>query len=251
MRKIWFFMVLASLITLLFFDPEDSINAMMNAGAHAVSLTIRLLGIYAVWLGIIALVDACGVSNKLASLLDPIIDYLFGKTDKDTKKYIALNMSANILGMGNACTPTGLKAMQGLDKQNNSLTASTAMIMLVVINATSIQLIPTTIIGLRQQYGSLTSSDIILPTIISTLVSTLLGVILVKFCDKFMKKWKSRKNGNKSNFLSNQKHKTAQNDMHSTLHSTSKNYKMNKSSITTRSTEKTQKPGIEFKDKKN
>ena len=146
MRKIWFFMVLASLITLLFIDPEDSINAMMNAGADAVSLTIRLLGIYAVWLGIIALVDASGLSGKIANLLDPVIDWLFGKTDTETKKYIALNMSANILGMGNACTPTGLKAMNGLDKQNNSTTASTAMSMLIVINATSLQLIPTTII---------------------------------------------------------------------------------------------------------
>ena len=189
MRKIWFFMVLASLVTLLFVNPEDSINAMMNAGADAVDLTIKLLGIYAVWLGIIALVDACGLSEKIATLLDPVIDWLFGKTDNNTKKYIALNMSANILGMGNACTPTGLKAMQGLDKQNNySLTASTAMIMLIVINATSIQLIPTTIIGLRQQYGSTSSSDIILPTIISTLVSTVLGVILVKICAKIHKK---------------------------------------------------------------
>ena len=189
MRKIWFFMVLASLVTLLFVNPEDSINAMMNAGADAVNLTIKLLGIYAVWLGIIALVDACGLSEKIAALLDPVIDWLFGKTDNNTKKYIALNMSANILGMGNACTPTGLKAMQGLDKQNNySLTASTAMIMLIVINATSIQLIPTTIIGLRQQYGSTSSSDIILPTIISTLVSTVLGVILVKICAKIHKK---------------------------------------------------------------
>ena len=196
MRKIWFFMVLASLVTLLFVNPEDSINAMMNAGADAVNLTIKLLGIYAVWLGIIALVDACGLSEKIAALLDPVIDWLFGKTDNNTKKYIALNMSANILGMGNACTPTGLKAMQGLDKQNNySLTASTAMIMLIVINATSIQLIPTTIIGLRQQYGSTSSSDIILPTIISTLVSTVLGVILVKICAKIHKKREiSRKN---------------------------------------------------------
>ena len=196
MRKIWFFMVLASLVTLLFVNPEDSINAMMNAGADAVNLTIKLLGIYAIWLGIIALVDACGLSEKIAALLDPVIDWLFGKTDNNTKKYIALNMSANILGMGNACTPTGLKAMQGLDKQNNySLTASTAMIMLIVINATSIQLIPTTIIGLRQQYGSTSSSDIILPTIVSTLVSTVLGVILVKICAKIHKKREiSRKN---------------------------------------------------------
>lgn len=181
-------MVLASLVTLLFINPEDCINAMMTAGSDAVSLTFRLLGIYAVWLGIIALVDASGLSNKIASLLEPAIDWLFGKTDNETKKYIAMNLSANMLGMGNACTPTGLKAMEGLDKQNNSVTASMAMIMLVVINATSIQLIPTTIIGLRQQYGSTTSSDIILPTLIATIISTLIGILLVKLCNKIFKR---------------------------------------------------------------
>ena len=188
MKKVWFFMVLSSIVTLIFINPEDCINAMMNAGSDAVSLTIKLLGIYAVWLGIIALIDACGLSQKLASLLDPAIDWLFGKTDKDTKKYLALNLSTNILGLGNACTPTGLKAMEGLDKQNNSITASTAMIMLVVINATSIQLIPTTIIGLRQQYGSTSSSDIIIPTLIATIVSAILAIFLVKICSKFKRK---------------------------------------------------------------
>lgn len=188
MRKIWFFMVLASLVTLLFVDPEQSINAMMNAGSDAVTLSIKLLGIYAVWLGIIALVDACGLGEKLANLLEPLIDWLFGKTDSETKKYLAMNMSANILGMGNACTPTGIKAMQGLDKQNASTTASVAMIMLIVINATSIQLIPTTILGLRAQYGGTTSSDIILPTLVSTAISTILGVMLVKICAKFKRR---------------------------------------------------------------
>ena len=188
MRKIWFFMVLSSLVTLLFVNPEDCINALMTAGSDAVSLTIRLLGIYAVWLGIIALVDASGLSNKIANLMEPVIDWLFGRTDSETKRYIAMNLSANMLGMGNACTPTGLKAMAGLDKQNNSVTASMAMIMLVVINATSIQLIPTTIIGLRQQYGSTTSSDIILPTLIATIISTVLGVLLVKLCNKIFKR---------------------------------------------------------------
>ena len=190
MRKIWFIMVTASLCTLLFSNPESSINAIMNAGSDAVTLIIKLLGIYSVWLGIIALVDACGISNKIANLLEPIISWLFGKTDQTTRKYIAMNFSANILGMGNAATPTGLQAIKNLDKQNNSITASTAMIMFVIINTTSIQLIPTTIIGLRQQFGSLSSSDIIIPTLISTTISTILGIFLVKICSKIAKRVK-------------------------------------------------------------
>lgn len=192
MRKIWFFMVLSSIATLLFTNPEDCVNALMNAGSDAVTLTIKLLGIYAVWLGIIALVDATGLSNKMANLFDPIIDWLFGKTDPVTKRYLALNLSTNVLGLGNACTPTGLKAMEGLDKLNNgSNIASNAMIMLIVLNATSIQLLPTTVIGLRQQYGSTSSSDIILPTLIATILSTACAIMFVKVIAK-LKRYKKR-----------------------------------------------------------
>ncbi len=192
MKRIWFFIVLSSIATLLFVNPEDCVNALMNAGSDAVTLTIKLLGIYAVWLGIIALVDATGLSNKMANLLEPIIDWLFGKTDAETKRYLALNLSTNILGLGNACTPTGLKAMEGLDKLNGgATTASTAMIMLIVLNATSIQLLPTTVIGLRQQYGSTSSSDIILPTLVATIISTALAILFVKVLAK-LKRYKKR-----------------------------------------------------------
>ncbi len=185
-------MVLSSIATLIFVNPEDCVNALMNAGSDAVTLTIKLLGIYAVWLGIIALVDATGLSNKMASLLEPAIEWLFGKTDPQTKRYLALNLSTNILGLGNACTPTGLKAMEGLDRLNGKGTiASTAMIMLIVLNATSIQLIPTTIIGLRQQFGSNASSDIILPTLITTTISTALAVLFVKIFSK-IKRYKRK-----------------------------------------------------------
>lgn len=185
-------MVLSSIVTLVFVNPEDCINALMTAGSDAVSLTIRLLGIYAVWLGIISLVDATGLSDKIAALLEPVVSWLFGKTDDQTRRYLALNLSTNLLGLGNACTPTGLKAMEGLDRQNGGATiASTAMIMLIVLNATSIQLVPTTVIGLRQQYGSTASSDILLPTIIATTISTILAVLFVKVLGR-LKRYRRR-----------------------------------------------------------
>ncbi|MBQ8762033.1 MAG: hypothetical protein IJZ26_01780 [Clostridia bacterium] len=190
MRKIWFVVVLVSLIMLCFTDPENGLNAMLNAGSTAVSLSIKLLGVYAVWLGILGIVEETGLSTKIASLLSPVIDFLFGKVNPYAKNYIAMNMSANILGMGNACTPMGIKAMHELDKENNSTTASTAMIMLLVINATSIQLLPTTIMGLRVAYGSTTSSDIIIPSLLATALSTIVGIVLVKLCAKVFKKRK-------------------------------------------------------------
>lgn len=196
MRKIWFVIMLVSLVLLCATDPENSVNAMMKAGESAVILSIKLMGIYAVWLGILGIVDETKLSDKIASLLSPVIDFLFGRDiDQTTKNYLAMNLSTNILGMGNACTPTGIKAMQGLDKINSSVTASTAMIMLLVINATSIQILPTTIIGLRVSYGSTTSSDIIIPSIIATTLTTVLGVILVKLLAKIYTKKRNGSTG--------------------------------------------------------
>lgn len=148
-------------------------------------LSIKLLGIYAIWLGFLGIVDQTKLSEKFANLLEPLIDFLFGKNiDKQTKSYIALNLSCNIFGIGNASTPIGIKAMKGLDKLNNSEIASTSMIMLMVINATSIQLLPTTIIGLRGTFSSINPSDIILPAIITTFLTTFLGILLVKVLSK-------------------------------------------------------------------
>ena len=187
--------MLSSLIALTIISPEKTVNVLMNAGSDAVSLSIKLLGIYAVWLGLLGIVDKTGLSEKFASLLEPLIDFLFGKNiDKQTKSLIALNLSTNIFGIGNASTPIGIKAMQGLDKINNSEIASNAMIMLMVINATSIQLLPTTIIGLRASHQSVSASDIIIPSIIATLVTTILGIFLVKMLSRInMQKLMSKK----------------------------------------------------------
>ncbi len=188
MRKIWFIFTLTSLVLLIFSSPNLGVKALMNAGEDGVSLIVKLVGIYAVWLGFLEIVEQSGLNKQISNLLSPIVDWLFGKTDKETKQLISLNMSANILGLGNASTPLGIKAMQNLDKQNNSNTASLPMIMLVVLNATSLQLIPTTIIGLRQTYESVNSTDIILPTIIATTISTIIGIVLVKICHAIHKR---------------------------------------------------------------
>ena len=188
MRKIWFVLTLVSLILIVFCSPNLSVKALTTAGERGVTLLIKLVGIYAVWLGFLEIVERSGLSERISSLLSPVVEKLFGKTDSETKQLISLNMSANMLGLGNASTPLGIKAMQNLDKQNATHSATLPMIMLVVINATSLQLIPTTIISLRQTYLSLSPTDIIFPTIIATTVSTILGIILVRICNKLNKR---------------------------------------------------------------
>lgn len=189
MSKIWFFMVLSATCMLLFINPQAVISEMLSAGASAVELCINLLGIYAIWLGILNILDKSGLSQKLANLLSPLIKFLFKSTNPEANKYIAINMASNMLGLGNASTPSGIKAMQCLD--DGSGKAGFSAIMLLVVNSVSIQLLPTTIIGMRESAGSLNSTDIILPTILSSLLTCIFAVSLVFLFNKLGKR-KSR-----------------------------------------------------------
>ena len=183
--------MLASILILLVTNPEVVLSEMIGASADALSLCIELCAIYAVWLGIIELVEVSGLGEKLAKLLRPLIKKIFKIDNSEIEKIIALNISANMLGIGNAATPMGIKAMQSLDDKSGK--ANFAMIMLIVINATSIQLLPTTVIGLRASAGSANPSDIILPTLIVTFCTTLLGIILVHTISKLSKRKKAGK----------------------------------------------------------
>lgn len=184
-------MVVGSICFLLWSNPSSVLNSMIDASGEAFSLCIELCAVYAVWLGVLELVEASGLSEKLAKLLHPLIKKLFKIDDKETEKMIALNMSANILGLGNAATPMGINAIKRLD--DGSGVATNAMIMLIVLNATSLQLLPSTVIGLRSSAGSTSPSDIILPTIIATFCTCLLGICLVKLSNHIRDKLKRKK----------------------------------------------------------
>ena len=183
-------MMIASLCVLIVINPSVILSEMITASSSALTLSIELCAVYAVWLGILELVDKSGLGDKLAKLLRPLIRKLFKIKDEETEKTIALNLSANMLGLGNASTPMGLKAMQRLDTGDK--VASASMIMLIVINATSIQLLPTTVIGMREAAGSAAASDIILPTLISTFVTTLVGISLCLLFEKIRQRRKKK-----------------------------------------------------------
>lgn len=190
MNKIWFVMVVGSICLMLWANPSSVLNEMIDASSEALSLCIELCAVYAVWMGVLELVEASGLGNKLARLLHPLIKKLFKIDDSETEKMIALNMSANMLGLGNAATPMGINAMKRLD--DGSGTATPAMIMLIVINATSIQLLPSTVIGLRAAAGSASPADIILPTLIATACTCTVGILLVKLCNSLYAKIKKK-----------------------------------------------------------
>lgn len=199
MSKIWLFMIVSSLFVLVLSAPEQALTVMMGASASGVQMCIEFLGIYAIWLGLLQVLDDTKVSHKLSLILRKPIRFIFGTTDPETEKNICLNVSSNILGLGSAATPFGIKAMQGMD--NGDEVATKGMIMLVLINSIGIQVLPTTVIGLRALAGSEAPSAIILPTIISTFVPAIIGVILVKLIYRkgakalFFKKSKKTKKG--------------------------------------------------------
>ena len=115
MSIIWFLMFILSVACLIFTNPTIVTSSILDASANGVQLCINLCGIYAVWLGLINILDKSGLSDKLANLLKPIIYFLFKTKNPEAVKYIAINMSSNILGLGNAATPSGIKAMSILD----------------------------------------------------------------------------------------------------------------------------------------
>lgn len=184
-------MILSSLTLLLIKSPSLILSSMIDASNNALTLSLQLCGVYAVWLGILELVEESGLGDKLAKLLRPLIKKLFNLNDSESEKLIALNMSANMLGLGNASTPLGLQAIKRLD--DGSGIANPSVIMLIVLNATSLQLLPSTVIGLRASAGASRPADIILPTLISTFCTFILGILLVKLFTKIHTKMGGKK----------------------------------------------------------
>ena len=186
MNLVWVSIMLVGLGLMLFTNADAAFATIVSGSEKAIALSLKLWAIYAIWLGLLKIVEETNLDKKIAKLLSPIIDFLIGKTDSKTKNFIAINLTSNLLGMGNASTPSGIDGMAGLDKGSKYIT--TAMAMFFILNVTSLQLIPTTVISLRILHGSTSANDIILPTLISTIVSTITGIVLVKLLKKCFRK---------------------------------------------------------------
>ena len=135
--------------------------------------------------------------ENLTKLLNPLLNFLFPKLkeNKKIKKEVSMNIIANILGLGNAATPLGLKAMKSMQEENkNKETLSDTMMMFIVVNTASIQLIPTTVIAIRNSLGSQNPTSIIFPTWISTIIAAIIGITVTKIIIKLTRgeknKWK-------------------------------------------------------------
>lgn len=185
MNVVFAFILTVCVSLLLFKDPNAALGGMLDGVSSAIAMSVGLVAVYAVWLSVLNVMEKVGLNRAIGKALKPLTKRLFPSENDETRETISLNMSANLLGMGGAATPLGIKAINGMAKDSEKTNDSIALF--VVINCTSIQLIPTTIIGLRAAAGSVNASDIILPSLIATAVSTLVGVGLCYAVKKIKK----------------------------------------------------------------
>jgi len=181
---IWVFMIVCG-ISISFFNGniEAVSKTILDSCQSAVELCIGMAGIYALWMGLMKIAKESGMVDKLSSLLQPVLNRLFPGIPKSSAAmgFVSLNIIANMLGMGNAATPFGLKAMEEMQKYNKDrFTATDDMCMFLIINASSVQLIPSTVIALRQASGSVFPAEITLTTLFATTCSTVVGIAAAK-----------------------------------------------------------------------
>ncbi len=196
MNKVWLVLLSFSIIALMFIDPGSVLLGLTNASNKAVKLSLELCAIYAVWMGIFSIMEQTGLAKWFSKILSPLVNLIFGKKNisEKSRTYISMSMSANMLGMGGAATPLGIKAMESLQEDNNNRdTVSYPMTMLIIISSTVLQFLPTSIMGLMSSSGSKNPSAIILPAILTSICSSVVGIILVKLCHFISSKRKKHK----------------------------------------------------------
>ncbi len=154
----------------------------LASAKEAVALCITMAGVMAFWTGIMQIAENAGFMRRAAKLMDPLLSFLFPSVPKGhpARKHMAANMIANFLGLGWAATPAGLSAMKELKGSGESSRASDAMCDFLIINISSLQLIPVNIIAYRSQYGSVNPSYIVGPAIFATVISTVTAVLFIK-----------------------------------------------------------------------
>ncbi len=191
---IWALLIIVGIVYSLLSGNISVINeSILTNASEALDLILNLLPIIVLWTGILKIAEVSGLLDKFAKMLMPLLHKLFPDVPKENKAlgYISSNIAANMMGLGSAATPAGLKAMNELQKINPQKdTASSAMITFLILNTAGVTLIPTTILALRVAYKSASPGEIIVPAIIATACSSIAGLTLDYIIRKRGKKWK-------------------------------------------------------------
>ena len=188
LNKIWPAFIILSFVYAIFNgNIEEFNNSIFTSCAQTVDLILKLFGTMCLWNGLMKIVQETSLIKKLTKFISPIMKFLFPTMKKEDKEYkeITINIIANLLGIGNAATPLGLKAMQTMQEKNPQKDRITdSMAMFIVLNTASIQLIPSTVIAVRASLGSVNPSQIIVPVWIATIAADVAGIIASKILMK-------------------------------------------------------------------
>lgn len=176
MAVVWVVLMVASLGKMIFTSPQGVLTVMTDSVIQSVELCIKLAGAYCVWLGFIEIMRSTGILSAISALLRPVTKRLFGVVSPVAEEYLSINVSANLIGVANASTPTAIKATEEMAKGKSEL--SKGMAILFLINSSGLELLPSTVMGLRASAGSSSPADIFLPCLIVTIVTTALSVFL-------------------------------------------------------------------------
>ena len=190
LNNLWPFFIIISFIYSIYSGNIFNVNnAIFDSAEQTVDLCLTMFGTICLWNGIMKIATSTSLTQKLIKFLQPIISFIFPeiKDEKKISKEISMNMVANILGLGNASTPLGLKAMDSMQKQNpdkNKL--SNSMAMFILINTASLQIIPTTVMAIRSSLGSENPAKIILAVWIATITAFITAITAGKILSKKM-----------------------------------------------------------------
>ena len=203
LNYIWAFMILIGVVYAAVTGNMEAVtDAALGSAREAVSLCITMAGVMGLWMGLMRIAEKSGLIAGLASGIQPFLSFMFPRIPKkhESRKYIATNFIANILGLGWACTPAGLKAMEELAKLEEERgnpayvkggkeglrgrAASNEMCTFLILNTSSLQLIPVNMIVYRTQYGSANPAAVIAPAILATLFSTIIAIVYCKIKDR-------------------------------------------------------------------
>lgn len=186
--RIWAAMIMIGIIVAAFFGNLDAVGEGVVASAkEGIDLLITMAGVCGMWCGLLAIAEKSGLMERIMGIVRPMIKFIFPGIPEhhEANTYITENFVANILGLGWACTPTGLKAMKSLQELNKSRgmeknNASDEMCTFLLLNISSLQLIPMNMIAYRSQYGSANPTAVVGPALLATLINTLLTFLICR-----------------------------------------------------------------------
>ena len=188
---VWFLFIIIGVIYGIFTGNISNVNEeIVTSAKKSLDVFLGIFPTIVLWLGIMGIVTDSGLLSKISNFLYPFLSKLFPEIPKkhESLGYISSNIAANILGLGNAATPFGLKAMKSLQELNkDKVVASRSMVTFILLNTRGLTLLPTTVITLRSLNGSVDATSIIIPTIIVTVTSTISAIILDKLFNKVIK----------------------------------------------------------------